>query len=88
MTCYYLDASALVKRYVDEVRSDWFRAIVAPDQTPPLFTPRMTIVEISSAFARCVREGSDVERIRYGAGCVPRRLLERVSDHGAFHGGG
>jgi predicted nucleic acid-binding protein len=55
---YYLDASALVKRYVDEVGSDWLRTIVASTRPLLLFTSRMTIVEVISAFARRVREGS------------------------------
>jgi len=55
---YYLDASALVKRYVDEVGSDWLRATIAPAQLSLFFTSRMTIVEVISAFARRAREGS------------------------------
>jgi len=55
---YYLDASALVKRYVDEVGSDWLRTIIASTRPLLLFTSRMTIVEVISAFARRVREGS------------------------------
>jgi hypothetical protein len=31
---YYLDASALVKRYVDEVGSDWLRTIPSPSSPP------------------------------------------------------
>lgn len=55
---YYLDTSALVKRYVDEIGSDWLRATTDPAQSPLLFTSRMTIVETISAFARRVREDS------------------------------
>jgi predicted nucleic acid-binding protein len=55
---YYLDASALVKRYVDEVGSDWLRVTIAPAQPSLLFTSRMTIIEVISAFARRAREGS------------------------------
>ena len=58
MSHYYLDASALVKRYVDEVGSDWLRTIIASTRPLLLFTSRMTIVEVISAFARRVREGS------------------------------
>lgn len=58
MSHYYLDASALVKRYVDEAGSDWLRAIIAPALPPLLFTSRMAIVEVMSAFARRVRDGS------------------------------
>jgi len=55
---YYLDASALVKRYVDEVGSDWLRTMIASDQPSLVFTSRITIVEVISAFARRAREGS------------------------------
>lgn len=58
MNCYYLDASALVKRYVDEIGSEWLRDICAAEQVPLLFTSRMTIVEVISAFARRTREGA------------------------------
>jgi predicted nucleic acid-binding protein len=55
---YYLDASALVKRYVDESGSDWLRSTLVVAPPPLLFTSRMTIVEVTSAFARRAREGS------------------------------
>lgn len=58
MSRYYLDASALVKRYVNEAGSDWLRATIAPSRSQLLFTSRMTIVEVISAFARRVRDGS------------------------------
>jgi predicted nucleic acid-binding protein len=58
MSGYYLDASALVKRYVDETGSDWLRATMAPAQHFLLFTSRMVIVEVISAFARRIRDGS------------------------------
>jgi predicted nucleic acid-binding protein len=55
---YYLDTSALVKRYVDEAGSDWLRTLTALDQNALLFISRMTIVEVISAFARRLRDGS------------------------------
>lgn len=58
MTNYYLDASALVKRYVDETGSDWLRTIIASTRPLLLFTSRMTIAEVISAFARRTRDGS------------------------------
>lgn len=44
MNIYYLDASALVKRYVDEVGSDWLRTTIAPARQSLLFISRMAIV--------------------------------------------
>lgn len=58
MSAYYLDASALVKRYVNELGSAWVRSLLASPQADLLFTSRMTIIEVTSAFARRLREGS------------------------------
>ena len=58
MSPYYLDASALVKRYVNEIGSDWLRAIIAPGQMTLSFTSQLTVVEIISAFARRLRDGT------------------------------
>lgn len=58
MSRYYLDSSALVKRYVDEIGSDWLRTLLAPDHDTLVFISRMTIVEVVSAFARRLRDGS------------------------------
>ena len=58
MSYYYLDASALVKRYVDEVGSDWLRMTITPAPSLLLFTSRMTIVEVISAFVRRLRDGA------------------------------
>lgn len=58
MKGYYLDASGLVKRYVDETGSKWLRTLVNAEPRPLLFTSRLTIVEVTSAFARRVREGT------------------------------
>jgi len=54
---YYLDASALAKRYVDEVGSDWLRAAIDPGQSPLIFSSRLSILEIVSALVRRLREG-------------------------------
>jgi uncharacterized protein len=56
--CYYLDASALVKRYVDEQGSEWIKVMMASEEEMLLFTSRMTIVEVISAFSRRVRAGT------------------------------
>jgi hypothetical protein len=58
VSSYYLDTSALVKRYVNETGSDWLRAVVVIPEPSLLFTSRMTIVEVISAFARRLRDGS------------------------------
>lgn len=58
MATYYLDSSALVKRYVAEVGSGWLQTIVAPGADHLLLTSRITTVEVASALARRRRESS------------------------------
>ena len=38
MTTYYLDTSALIKRYVDEVGSRWLRATLNGKPRPAMIT--------------------------------------------------
>ncbi len=55
---YYLDSSALVKRYVAETGTDWIRSLVTSVGADLLITSRITLVEVRSALARRRREGS------------------------------
>jgi predicted nucleic acid-binding protein len=57
MTTYYVDTSALVKRYIDEVGSDWLRAELNTSPPPSLLVVHLAIVEITSALTRRMREG-------------------------------
>ena len=56
MTDYYADSSVLVKRHVDEIGSDWFRALVDPGAGNVIITSRVSIVEVFSGFNRRMRE--------------------------------
>ena len=58
MTAYFLDSSALVKRYVPETGSAWIRALSVPDIGNSLIIARITWVELRSAIARRQREDS------------------------------
>lgn len=58
MTTYYLDTSALIKRYVDEVGSDWVRATLSAQPPPSAVVVHLVIVEVTSALTRRVREGT------------------------------
>jgi predicted nucleic acid-binding protein len=58
VSVYFLDSSALVKRYVAEPGSAWIQAITAPKVRNKLIIARLTWVEVLSAFARRQREGS------------------------------
>ena len=57
MPFYQCDASGLVKRYVDEVGSDWVRAIVDSASTNIVSIADITRAEVTSALARRTREG-------------------------------
>jgi predicted nucleic acid-binding protein len=56
MARYFLDSSALVKRYHEEVGSDAVDDLFN-DPGNRFFISRLALVEIHSAFARLVREG-------------------------------
>ena len=58
MTTYYLDASALIKRYVQESGTSWLQTQITPLTEHILLTARITMVKGYSALARCKREGS------------------------------
>lgn len=55
---YFLDSSALVKRYVAETGTAWVQSITAPHTRNKLIIARITWVEVLSALARRQREGS------------------------------
>jgi hypothetical protein len=58
VSVYFLDSSALVKRYVQENGSPWIQTLTAPKARHKLIIARITWVEILSAFARRQREGT------------------------------
>ncbi len=58
MTTYYVDTSALIKRYVDKVGSDWFRAMLNTEPSPAVIVVHLITVEVTSAFTRRLREGT------------------------------
>jgi predicted nucleic acid-binding protein len=58
VTTYYLDTSALVKRYIDETGSAWIRATLSQSPPPSLIIVHLALVEITSALTRRRRAGS------------------------------
>ena len=58
MSTYYLDTSAISKRYVRESGTRWLRALTDPAAGHSLLTARITMVEMYSALARRKREGT------------------------------
>lgn len=66
MPTYYLDSSALVKRYVTEIGSAWIRQL-CEEATNAIFISELALVEVGSAFARRCHRGeiTDEERRNY-----------------------
>ena len=58
MTTYYVDTSALVKRYVDEIGSGWLRTVLGAQPAPSVIIVHLAVVEMTSALMRRLREGA------------------------------
>ncbi len=58
MTTYFVDTSALVKRYIIEIGSKWVLSWIEPQANNVIAVSEIAYVEIRSAFARRVRDGS------------------------------
>jgi uncharacterized protein len=54
---YFLDSSAIVKRYISEIGSDWIQQLTHEGTSNQLFVARITWVEVLSALSRRQREG-------------------------------
>lgn len=52
MAAYFLDTSAVVKRYVQEIGTPWTRALADPAAGHFLYIARITDVELTAAIAR------------------------------------
>lgn len=52
MAIYYLDSSAVVKRYAREVGTDWILSLLDPAAGNTIYLARITAVEVVSAFSR------------------------------------
>jgi uncharacterized protein len=74
VTIYFLDSSAIAKRYIPEIGTPWIRQITDPASQNDLFIARITWVEVLSALARRQREGS-----------VSRNDVHRAIDIFAIH---
>jgi predicted nucleic acid-binding protein len=58
MGAYYMDSSALVKRYANETGSLWVRSLTDPQAGHDLFTAHITGIEVVAAIARKSGTGS------------------------------
>ncbi len=58
MAAYFLDTSAVLKRYVHETGTAWVQALAAPSARNSLFVVRITQAESVAAITRRERGGS------------------------------
>jgi predicted nucleic acid-binding protein len=58
MAVYFLDSSALVKRYIRETGTDWVASLFSPDLGNDYFVAAIAGVEIIAAITRRARSGS------------------------------
>lgn len=58
MAVYYMESSALVKRYVTETGTDWVRGLALPAAGNTLFIAQITGVEVVAAIALRARRGA------------------------------
>ncbi|WP_152054212.1 type II toxin-antitoxin system VapC family toxin [Tautonia marina] len=58
MAFYFLDTSALVKRYVQETGTAWLQSFCQPAAGHTLFLARITLAEMVAAITRRERGGS------------------------------
>ncbi len=83
MALYFLDTSALVKRYVLETGMAWVQSLTSPTAGHSVFISRMTQMETISAVIRRVRGGSltarDASTVLLDFGCdltLQYRIIE------------
>ena len=77
MSMYFWDTSALIKRYVTETGTAWVRATVASGSGNTSFIAHITLVEMASALARRIREGSIPSRSAQAAQLLIERHTRR-----------
>ena len=71
MSNYYLDSSALLKRYVREIGSVWVNQISSIAYQHSIFTSELTIAETAAVLAAKSRAPGGISKTRY------KRLLSR-----------
>lgn len=57
MAIYFLDTSAVVKRYIAETGTAWIQTLTDPRAAPSLFLARIALVETVAAISRRQRGG-------------------------------
>ena len=79
MSDFFLDASAIVKRYADEAGSAWVRQITNPDVGNTIVLSEITLAEVSAALAAKQRapKGITVDE----RDCVLGRFFQDCDEH-------
>ena len=86
MSAYFLDTSAIVKRYCLEQGQSWVRSLCNPVQGHVFFISQAALVEVVTAFCRkaYLREISIAQRDEFidafRADCKDAYIIERVTD--------
>lgn len=79
MTDYYLDASALVKRYANESGSTWVRQITDPSAQQTILLAEITLAEVAAALAAKHRAPGGITREQRDR--VLSRFLQDCAEH-------
>ena len=79
MTDYYLDASAVVKRYADEAGSTWIRQITDPQAQNTILLAEITLAEVAAALAAKHRARDGITQEQRNR--VLSRFLQDCEDH-------
>lgn len=79
MTTYYIDASALVKRYADEVGSAWIRQMTDPATQHTILIAEITLAEIAAALAAKKRAPGGITQEQRDR--VMSRFLQDCEEH-------
>jgi predicted nucleic acid-binding protein len=79
VTDYYLDASAVVKRYADEPGSTWIRQITDPQAQNTILLAEITLAEVAAALAAKHRAPDGITQEQRNR--VLSRFLQDCEDH-------
>jgi predicted nucleic acid-binding protein len=76
VSVYYLDASAIVKRYADEDGSDWIRKLTDPLADHAILLAEITLAEVAAAFSAKAR--APWRAFRHRADSYPESFSARL----------
>lgn len=82
MTDYYVDASALVKRYADEAGSTWVRQITDPSAQQSILLAEITLAEVAAALAAKYRVPGGITQEQRDR--ILSRFLQDCAEHFAL----